>query len=70
MKRILQKCQQSLLEGQDIDWATAEALGMESLCFEGHQVRVSGQNVERKIFSQRHANLHDQYTGSTYISQS
>lgn len=67
LKRILQKRQQSLLEGQDIDWATAEALAMGSLCLEGHHVRVSGQDVERGTFSQRHANLHDQRTGSTYM---
>lgn len=67
LKRILQKRQKSLLDGQDIDWATAEALAMGSLCLEGHHVRVSGQDVERGTFSQRHAVLHDQRTGSTYI---
>lgn len=67
LKRILQKRQQSLVEGQDIDWATAESLAMGSLCLEGHHVRVSGQDVERGTFSQRHAVLHDQCTGSTYL---
>lgn len=67
LKRILQKRQQSLMEGKDIDWATAEALAMGSLCLEGHHVRVSGQDVQRGTFSQRHAVLHDQGTGSTYV---
>ncbi|KAJ5103810.1 hypothetical protein N7532_004339 [Penicillium argentinense] len=67
LRRILQKRQQSLLDGQDIDWATAEALAMGSLCLEGHHVRVSGQDVERGTFSQRHAVLHDQKTGATYL---
>ena len=40
---------------------------MGSLCLEGYHVRVSGQDVERGTFSQRHANLHDQSTGSTYM---
>ncbi|KAJ5291319.1 Dehydrogenase E1 component [Penicillium angulare] len=67
LKRILKKRQQSLVEGQDIDWATAEALAMGSLCLEGNHVRISGQDVERGTFSQRHAVLHDQKTGSKYI---
>jgi 2-oxoglutarate dehydrogenase E1 component len=67
LKRILQKRQLSLSEGRDIDWATAEALSMGSLCLEGYHVRVSAQDVERGTFSQRHANLHDQRTGSTYM---
>ncbi|KAL5359356.1 thiamine diphosphate-binding protein [Aspergillus floccosus] len=66
LQRILQKRQQSLIDGREIDWATAEALAMGSLCLEGHHVRVSGQDVERGTFSQRHAVLHDQKTGATY----
>ncbi|KAJ5770189.1 uncharacterized protein N7511_002240 [Penicillium nucicola] len=64
LSRILQRRQETLIEGNEIDWATAEALAMGSLCLEGHHVRVSGQDVERGTFSQRHAVLHDQNTGS------
>ncbi|KAJ5097363.1 Dehydrogenase E1 component [Penicillium angulare] len=67
LKRILKKRQQSLVEGQDIDWATAEALAFGSLCLEGNHVRISGQDVERGTFSQRHAVLHDQKSGAKYI---
>jgi 2-oxoglutarate dehydrogenase E1 component len=67
LNRILQKRQESFSDGQGIDWATAEALAMGSLCLEGHHVRVSGQDVERGTFSQRHAVLHDQNDGSKYI---
>ena len=67
LNRILQKRQESFTDGQGIDWATAEALAMGSLCLEGHHVRVSGQDVERGTFSQRHAVLHDQNDGSKYI---
>lgn len=66
LNRILQKRQQSLITGSDIDWATAEALAMGSLCLEGYHVRVSGQDVERGTFSQRHAVLHDQKSGATF----
>ncbi|KAJ5497433.1 Dehydrogenase E1 component [Penicillium fimorum] len=65
LQKILQKRQQSLTDGRDIDWATAEALAMGSLCLEGHHVRISGEDVERGTFSQRHAVLHDQNSGST-----
>lgn len=68
LKRILQKRQESLFQGKEIDWATAEALAFGSLCLEGYHVRVSGQDVERGTFSQRHAVLHDQKTGSTCTS--
>lgn len=40
---------------------------MEILCLEGHHVRVFGQDVERGAFSQCHANLPDQHTGSAYM---
>lgn len=66
LNRILQKRQQSLITGSDIDWATAEALAMGSLCLEGYHVRLSGQDVERGTFSQRHAVLHDQKSGATF----
>ena len=67
LSRILQKRQQILIDGKGIDWATAEGLAMGSLCIEGHHIRVSGQDVERGTFSQRHAVLHDQNTGEKCI---
>ncbi|KAJ5506806.1 Dehydrogenase E1 component [Penicillium expansum] len=66
LHKILQKRQNSLTGGKEIDWATAEALAMGSLCLEGHHVRISGQDVERGTFSQRHAVLHDQSSGSKF----
>ncbi|KAJ0424416.1 thiamine diphosphate-binding protein [Aspergillus carlsbadensis] len=66
LKRILSNRKKAVEEGQNIDWATAEALAFGSLVNEGYHVRVSGQDVERGTFSQRHAVLHDQETESTY----
>ena len=66
LKRILAGRQKTIDEGQNIDWATAEALAFGTLCLDGHHVRVSGQDVERGTFSQRHAVLHDQENESTY----
>jgi len=52
--------------GEMIDWATAEALAFGSLLLEGNHIRMSGQDVERGTFAQRHAILHDQLDGTTY----
>jgi 2-oxoglutarate dehydrogenase complex dehydrogenase (E1) component-like enzyme len=43
-----------------IDWSTAEALAFGSIVAEGKNVRISGQDVERGTFSNRHAVLIDQ----------
>ncbi|KUL91281.1 hypothetical protein ZTR_01781 [Talaromyces verruculosus] len=66
LKRILGNRKKAVDEGQNIDWATAEALAFGTLVKEGHHVRVSGQDVERGTFSQRHAVLHDQESEATY----
>jgi 2-oxoglutarate dehydrogenase E1 component len=66
LKRILAGRTKTVTEGKNIDMATAEALAFGTLCQEGHHVRVSGQDVERGTFSQRHAVLHDQETEKTY----
>jgi len=66
LKRILANRAKTVNEGKNIDMSTAEALAFGTLCMEGHHVRVSGQDVERGTFSQRHAVLHDQENESTY----
>ncbi|MDP1848086.1 MAG: multifunctional oxoglutarate decarboxylase/oxoglutarate dehydrogenase thiamine pyrophosphate-binding subunit/dihydrolipoyllysine-residue succinyltransferase subunit [Solirubrobacteraceae bacterium] len=48
-----------------IDWAHAESLAFASLLTEGTPIRLTGQDVERGTFSQRHAVLHDSKTGQT-----
>ncbi|MCJ1474249.1 2-oxoglutarate dehydrogenase E1 component [Lambiella insularis] len=66
LKRILAGRKKTVDEGKGIDWSTAEALAFGTLCEEGHHVRVSGQDVERGTFSQRHAVLHDQESEAMY----
>ena len=66
LKRILNNRTKVVEDGKGIDMATAEALAFGSLVLEGHHVRVSGQDVERGTFSQRHAVLHDQDNENTY----
>ncbi|KEC56047.1 2-oxoglutarate dehydrogenase E1 component [Bartonella koehlerae] len=53
--------------GEGVDWATAEALAFGSLCLEGSPVRLSGEDVERGTFSQRHSVLYDQENEARYI---
>src|SRR4051812_13423352 len=48
-----------------IDWAHAESLAFATLLTEGTPVRLTGQDVERGTFSQRHLVLHDAKTGQT-----
>ncbi|KAL6619786.1 hypothetical protein ACP70R_034925 [Stipagrostis hirtigluma subsp. patula] len=52
--------------GEGIDWAFAEALAFATLIAEGKHVRLSGQDVERGNFNQRHMIIHDQKTGEKY----
>jgi len=53
--------------GEGIDWATGEALAFGTLLTEGHLVRLSGQDVARGTFSQRHVVVTDQENESVYI---
>ena len=60
--------------GVGFDWATGEAMALGSLVNQGFNVRLSGQDVGRGTFSQRHAKLYDQdterkYTPLKYISE-
>lgn len=67
LKRILSNRTKTVSEGKNIDMSTGEALAFGTLCMEGHHVRVSGQDVERGTFSQRHAVLHDQESEAVYV---
>jgi 2-oxoglutarate dehydrogenase E1 component len=49
-----------------IDWATAELMAYGSLLLEGHDVRMSGQDVRRGTFSHRHAVLRDEENDKAY----
>ncbi|KAG5643626.1 hypothetical protein DXG03_000593 [Asterophora parasitica] len=67
LARILATRGKTVEEGTNIDWSTAEALAFGSLALEKIHVRVSGQDVERGTFSQRHAVIHDQVNEQQYI---
>ncbi|XP_053694938.1 probable 2-oxoglutarate dehydrogenase E1 component DHKTD1 homolog, mitochondrial [Sabethes cyaneus] len=54
-------------EGTRLDWATAETMAIGSLMYQGFNVRISGEDVGRGTFSQRHAMFVDQNTNEIYI---
>lgn len=56
-----------LADGLRIDWATAEAMAFGSLMYQGHNVRLSGEDVGRGTFSHRHAMLVDRRTNEMFV---
>ena len=67
IKKIYNDREQSIIEGKNIDWATAEALAFATLLKDGYGVRLSGQDVGRGTFSHRHAVLYDQENEKRFV---
>ncbi|WP_108662560.1 2-oxoglutarate dehydrogenase E1 component [Acuticoccus kandeliae] len=67
IQRFLDNRRKMMETGKGFDWAMAEALAFGSLLREGYPVRLSGQDVERGTFSQRHSVLYDQESEERYI---
>ncbi|KAM7002631.1 2-oxoadipate dehydrogenase complex component E1 [Tautogolabrus adspersus] len=66
-KTHVQSRLQKLEDGTKLDWSTAEALAFGSLLSQGFNIRISGQDVGRGTFSQRHAMVVCQETNDMYI---
>ncbi|MEA3231536.1 MAG: thiamine pyrophosphate-dependent enzyme, partial [Thermodesulfobacteriota bacterium] len=66
LKRLLKKRITTVEKGTGIDWANAEALAFASLLSEDVPIRLSGQDVARGTFSQRHSVLTDTQTGKPF----
>ena len=65
--RTLIERRREVLEGNPMDWATAETLAFGSLLLEGTPVRLSGQDSGRGTFSQRHLEFYDYNTGKMIV---
>ncbi|GAA4323735.1 2-oxoglutarate dehydrogenase E1 component [Flaviaesturariibacter amylovorans] len=66
VEKILQDKVKLFEAEQKVDWATGELLAYASLLAEGHDVRMSGQDVKRGTFSHRHAVIYDETNNTTY----
>ncbi|HXJ42724.1 MAG TPA: thiamine pyrophosphate-dependent enzyme, partial [Bryobacteraceae bacterium] len=67
LESFIRKRQESLSSNGTIDWAFAEAIAYGSLVLEGIPVRLSGQDVGRGTFSQRHLSFYDFEDGHCHI---
>jgi 2-oxoglutarate dehydrogenase E1 component len=65
--RQLEDRKKRLEAGENLDWATGEALAFGTLLIEGYPVRLSGQDSGRGTFSHRHAVVIDQTTEERYV---
>ncbi len=66
IKRFLDNRRKMIETGEGVDWAMAEAMAFATFLWDGYRVRLSGQDVERGTFSQRHSMLIDQETERRY----
>ena len=53
--KLINERKEMFSNGTAIDWGLAEMLAYGTLLHEGHNVRISGQDVQRGTFSHRHA---------------
>jgi 2-oxoglutarate dehydrogenase E1 component len=67
MSKILNDREAMVFESDSLDWGMAELLAYGSLLNENHEVRISGQDVERGTFSHRHAVLIVEESGKEYV---
>jgi 2-oxoglutarate dehydrogenase E1 component len=56
-----------MLDESTVDWAAGEMFAFGSLLLEGHPIRMSGQDVRRGTFSNRHAVVVDRETGTDFF---
>ena len=67
LKTLLER-RRDALKGAPIDWGFAEALAFGSLIMEDTPVRLSGEDVRRGTFTQRHLEFYDYETGDGYMA--
>jgi len=66
LQRVLDARRKMIEDGAGLDWAMGEALAYGTLLKDGYKIRLSGQDVQRGTFSQRHAVVIDQVSEKRY----
>jgi len=64
---VMQAREKMVAGDLELDWGCAENLAYASLIQDGYPVRLTGQDSGRGTFFHRHAVLHDQETGRSYV---
>ncbi|WP_296218530.1 2-oxoglutarate dehydrogenase E1 component [Pseudomonas sp. UBA2684] len=65
--KILEDRQKMSAGALPINWGYAETMAYATLLFEGHPIRMTGQDIGRGTFSHRHAVLHNQKDAGAYL---
>jgi 2-oxoglutarate dehydrogenase E1 component len=67
VQKIIQDRSKMTQGALPLNWGYGEIMAYATLLNEGHEIRITGQDVGRGTFSHRHAVLHNQQDGSTFI---
>jgi len=67
VSKIYEDRRKMLAGGMALNWGFAETLAYATLLDQGHPIRLTGQDSGRGTFSHRHAVVHNQKDGSTYV---
>ncbi|MEP0201906.1 MAG: 2-oxoglutarate dehydrogenase E1 component [Halioglobus sp.] len=65
--KILEDRRKMAAGAMSMNWGFAETLAYATILKEGYPVRLTGQDVGRGTFSHRHAVLHNQNDGESYV---
>jgi 2-oxoglutarate dehydrogenase E1 component len=70
LERAREKRAQVLADPDErtVEWATGEELAFASILADGTSIRLTGEDVERGTFSQRHAVFHDVQSGGVHVA--
>ncbi len=68
VQKIIEDRRKMTAGATPVNWGFAEMAAYASLLDEGYGIRLVGQDCGRGTFSHRHAVLHNQRDGSTYVS--